>query len=81
MSTLNSNSPDFIVVELFHGILSLLFCGKGNKCIASIVAVEVHHHPYFVNFAKLQRQGNLTFLKLHHTKCSVLKPICVKILK
>ncbi len=56
MSSLNNNSPDFIVVELFHGILSLLFCGEGNKCIASIVAIEVHHHPYFVNFAKLQRQ-------------------------
>ncbi len=56
MSSLNNTSPDFIVVELFHGILSLLFCGEGNKCIASIVAIEVHHHPYFVNFAKLQRQ-------------------------
>lgn len=71
MSTLNTDSPDFIVVELFHGILSLLFCGEGNKCITSIVAIEVHHHPYFVNFAKLQRQVSLTFLKLN----VILKPI------
>ncbi len=70
MSSLNNNSPDFIVVELFHGILSLFFCGEGNKCIASIVAIEVHHHPYFVNFAKLQRQVSVTVLRLHHTEIS-----------
>lgn len=71
MSSLNNNSPDFIVVELFHGILSLLFCGKGNKCIASIVAIEVHHHSYFVNFAKLQTQVSVTVLRLHHTGLSM----------
>lgn len=68
MSTLNNDSPNFVIVELFHGILSLLFCGEGNKCIASIVAIEVHHHPYFVYAAELQRQVSLTFLQLHHPK-------------
>lgn len=62
MSSLNNDSPDFIVVELFHGILSLLFSGEGNKRIASIVAIEVHHHPYFVNFAELRRQVHQTII-------------------
>lgn len=44
-----------MVVKLFHGVFGLLFRGKGDKCVTSIVAIEIHHHPYFINVAKLQK--------------------------
>lgn len=38
---------------MLHGILGFLFSAEGDKSVATVVPVEIHHHPYFIDFAKL----------------------------
>lgn len=48
--------PDFMVVELFNGGSGLLFGAEGDEGVASVVSVEVHHHPDLVDLSKLKTE-------------------------
>lgn len=45
--------PDFIIVEVLHCGLGLLLVVESDECIASVVAIEIHHHPHLVDLPKL----------------------------
>lgn len=46
--------PNFIIIELLYCIPCFLFIREGHKGVAPVVAIKVHHHSHFIDFANLQ---------------------------
>lgn len=55
--------PNFIIIELLYRILRLLFIREGHKGVAPIVAIEVHHHSHFIDFANLQTERKVILIE------------------
>ena len=53
----DNHKPDLIVIELLHGRLGFLFGVEGDKGIAPVVSVEVHHHPHLIYLTELRGEG------------------------
>lgn len=57
----HQNEPDLVVVELLHGCFGFQFGAEGDKGVASVVSVEVHHHSHLVDLTKLEEEGAVEF--------------------
>ena len=58
-------------------ILGFLFIWECYKCIASIVAIKIHHHSHFINFTNLQvmkRENSYLNTHIHNVLWSLPLP-------
>lgn len=53
--------PNFKIVQLSDCVPGLLFAGECDKSISSVVPVEVHHHPHFIDSTNLGKKAKHTF--------------------
>lgn len=67
--------PDLIVIELLHGCFGLLFCAEGHEGVATVVTIEVHHHPHLIDLTKLETDREI--FKKKKNRFPVLGKCCV----